>query len=100
MATYGGMTPKKGLLVLALMLPITGGVMYWHYTRGAKQGFPCKKASNCSRLFGAACVMDGAENYCSNTCDSNADCDHGWTCGTAYAHRKRVTKDRQVCVRP
>ena len=83
-----------GVVVIAL-------VFGFKAMKGAKEGEPCVRASDCARLFSGACVTpEGGAGYCSRTCSGQGDCAGGWTCASAQAQVRKVTMSRSVCVRP
>lgn len=80
-------------------LAIAGVILAIKYATAAKDGEPCRRSADCRRMWGAACVIRDTGNYCTKLCDGPSDCWDGWTCTTALVHKRRSTRERQVCVR-
>jgi hypothetical protein len=91
-----GREKKLGGTILVLLLLAGVGVL--KYSTAAKDGEPCRRANDCRRIWGAVCVIRDSSNFCSKLCDGPSDCWDGWTCTNALAHKRRTTRERQVCV--
>ena len=71
---------------------------------GNERGEPCRDSYSCKGflLSGVECVVDGPEAYCTQYCDTDADCPGHWRCrpATPTALGIETTALDEVCLRP
>lgn len=71
---------------------------------GNAQGEPCRDSYSCKGFLiaGVECVVEGDEAYCTQYCDTDADCSEGWRCRSANptALGIETTALDEVCLRP
>ena len=99
-------TPVRPVFIKALLFTVVAVVALIAAINifGNDRGEPCRDSYSCKEflLSGIECVVEGEEAYCTQYCDTDADCPKDWRCASATPTALGIETSTldEVCLRP